>query len=75
MSDVILPLESYDDDLKKCKSFCKPHHSKTWGDVPEPEVGLHRLLTCSSATTVLKRMDQNLGSLTIMVRNQNVDFT
>lgn len=43
MSDVILPLKSYDDDLIKCKSFCKPHHSKTWGGILDPEVGLGKV--------------------------------
>jgi len=42
MSDIILPLKSYDDKMTKCNSICKPHHSETWGD---PVCGWGRSLT------------------------------
>lgn len=45
VSDVILPLKRYDDDVTKCESFFKPRHSKAWGHILDPEVGLCRSLT------------------------------
>lgn len=55
MSDIILPLKSYDDEMTKCNNTCKPQHSETWGDILDPVGGLGRPLAfvcicCGSVT-------------------------